>query len=521
MTTRPGITGVSNVFNSWSPMRSADRGLAPLLAGACAALAACVTTSVTACARTPAADTASAATGGPAAPRWDAPTSLTADSGGAAAAFAVAPNAGPNAGRVTAAWVAAPARGAEGRLVIRPDLALPRVAEVRDPASGLTAYGETPPKLAYGPDGTLYAAYLVTKAVVGHTWPVNALRLASSRDGGAHWDAPRTVQSDSANGGSTSDHALHVASDGTLYLTWLAMTGKDSHTYVARSADRGLTWSAPAAIDRGPSCPCCRTAVTSGPDGALYAAWRKIFPAPADGEGLPHGPPQVRDVVVARSGDGGRTWGAPVRVHADAWRVDYCPDAGPSVRAGADGTVHVAWWTGKEGAAGVQYARSHDGGRTWGPPVPLGVGPHSRAAHVQLAVAGAGDTAAVVAAWEDGTRAVAPVVVRVSRDGGRTFAPAEPLSVPGDQVGYPVVALQGGRVQVAWQQRSTAGASHDSAVHASFVAAAKAGPHAAHDGRAAPAAAGPWIAPVGARQVITRAGTLGPRPDTTARVAAR
>lgn len=443
---------------------------------------------------------------------------------GAAAAFAVE----PAAGRVSAGWVDAPAQGRDAHLVVRPDLAAPAVDTVRDPGGGLTVYGETPPKLVYAPGGpragTLYAAYLVTRAVPGHKWPVNALRLASSRDGGRTWSAPRTVQSDAANGGSTDDHALAVAADGSLVLTWLAMTGHDSHTYLARSTDGGVTWSAPRVVDAGPSCPCCRTAVAAGPDGALYAAWRKIFPAPAGGPAA--APPQVRDIAVARSADGGRTWGAPVRVHADEWRVDYCPDAGPSLRVGADGAVHVAWWTGKEGAAGVRYARSADGGRTFGEPVPLGVGARSKAAHVQLAVAGCGEAATVAAVWEDGTRQAAPLVARVSRDGGRTFGPADVLSAAGAQVGYPVVALEGDRgapnagataVRVAWQQRPADAGARDSARMAATEAASTAAEH--HHGAMPDASR--WIQPVGAWQVVTRVGTLASGAGRTQLAAAR
>jgi hypothetical protein len=47
----------------------------------------------------------------------------------------------------------------------------------------------------------------------------------------------------------------------------------------------------------------------------------------------------------------------------------------------------VAWWSGKEGAAGAFYARSGDGARTFDAPVALGVGARSRPAHVQLALA--------------------------------------------------------------------------------------------------------------------------------------
>jgi hypothetical protein len=353
---------------------------------------------------------------------------------------------------VTIGWVSAPDHGTDGRLVVRPDVRRDAAVEVHDPLGDLTIYGETPPKLAYGGDGMLYAVYLVTRVVPGDRWPQNALRFVASSDNGHRWSAPATV----SNGfGSYDDHALEVGPDGTIYLSWLAGPGERYHTYVAASRDRGATWSTPTVVDTGASCPCCRTAMASGPDGALYIAWRKRYlgATPTD---------EVRDIVVARSADHGRSFSTPIRVHVDDWHVNYCPDAGPSLRVGANGVVHIAWWTGKPGAAGIQYARSTDRGATFGPAVPLGLAALSRAAHVQLAIGSKADSGVVLAAWDDGTRQRPNIVARVSRDGGHTFAQTQTLSAPDRAVGYPAVVLRADTALVAWQERSTTDAKQDS-----------------------------------------------------------
>jgi hypothetical protein len=370
------------------------------------------------------------------------------NSGGAAAALAAAPH-----GALTVAWVNAPGAGREGRLQIETSRTASRATELKDAAGGgaLTVYGETPPRLVYGPNGVLYAAYLVTRSERGHKWPVNTLRIAASRDGGNHWSDPVTVQADTARGGSTDDHALAVAPDGTLLLSWLALTRDTSHTYIARSKDGGRTWTSPTVIDSGPSCPCCHTGLTVGADGTVYAAWRKIYGNSAATE--------VRDIVVARSEDHGAHWSVPVRVHADDWHVNYCPDAGPSIRVGTNGVLHVAWWTGRPGGAGVRYVRSQNGGRTFEPAVELGVAAASRAAHTQVAVRDSDD---VVVAYDDGTREVTPIVVRRSRDGGRTFSAGDTISAPGQIAGYPSVAIVGDSLFVAWQERSASGVVRDS-----------------------------------------------------------
>jgi hypothetical protein len=196
----------------------------------------------------------------------------------------------------------------------------------------------------------------------------------------------------------------------------------------------------------GEACPCCRTALATSKDGSLYLAWRAVFPG------------NVRDVVVAKSTDGGETWGEPVRVHADEWVFEGCPHAGPSMQIDSAGRLHVAWWTGKDGSAGVWYARSDDGARTFGEAVPLGVAKFSRPAHVQLSL-GAGGT--VLAAWDDGTRDVPQVMLRVSRDGGASFAPAVAISAEGRAAGFPVLAVRGDSVVVAWSEKSAASAARE------------------------------------------------------------
>jgi len=329
--------------------------------------------------------------------------------------------------------------------------------ETRDSGGSLTIYGEVPPKLMYGPDGTLYAAYLTTRALPGHEWPTNTLRFTSSSDGGAHWRAPVTVRGETDDGGSTDDHALAVMPDGTLLLSWLAHHHPVSHTFIARSTDHGMHWSAPVMIDSGPSCPCCRTALSVAPNGTVYAAWRKVFSGTTAGA-------EIRDIVVAASHDGGTHWDAPVRVHADNWQVNYCPDAGPAIIGDSNDVVHVAWWTGKPGSAGVRYVQSSNGGRSFGAPVELGVAPMSRPSHVQLSLGHGAQRGTVIAAWEDGTRNVPIMTVAVSRDNGAHFRPST-FGDPMSQAGYPVVALHGDTVHVVWQSQSHEMPSHDSMVH--------------------------------------------------------
>jgi hypothetical protein len=349
---------------------------------------------------------------------------------GAAPNFAVAPS-----GATAAAWVSAPGGGTDGRLYVATN---GTPSELRDSLGPVEAHGESPPKIAYGADGSLNALYVVAKVIPGRRFPAAALRFVRSIDAGKTWSTPVTVTDDSVFG-SHNFHALHVAQDGSLYASWLDGRQGKSATYMTRSTDGGKTWAPNTRVAAGESCPCCRTAIATDTTGALYIAWRQVFPG------------NVRDIVVARSADRGTTWDEPVRVHADQWVFPGCPHAGPSMQIDAKERLNIAWWTGKEGMAGVYYARSADAGRTWSTPVALGTAQFSRPSHVQLAVAPSGK---IIVAWDDGTLKTPQIVVRVSQDGGETFGGTQHVSEPGRFAEFPVLGIAGTRVTIAWSEQS-------------------------------------------------------------------
>ena len=348
----------------------------------------------------------------------------------------------PGGDRVVA-WVSAPGGGADGSLHVSvtpagADTPLPTVT-VRDPLGAIEAHGEAPPQLAAEAGGAVSVLYAVGKEVAGQRFPVSALRFIRSTDRGRTWSTAVTVN-DGTEFGSHNFHALTAAPDGTLLATWLDARRGKSGVWMSRSTDGGRTWGVNRPIYTEPTCPCCRTSVAVAGDGAIYVAWRAILPG------------DVRDVVVTRSSDGGATWGSPVRVREDGWVYPGCPHAGPSLRVDPRGVLHVGWWTGKEGEAGVYYARSDDGGRTF-TAQPIDVGERATPAHVQLALAPSG---AVYVAWDDGLGEMPRVLLRRSADAGRTFGAIEPLSDPEAAASFPVLAVYGDSLAVAWSQSTAA-----------------------------------------------------------------
>jgi hypothetical protein len=347
----------------------------------------------------------------------------------------------PGGGRVVA-WVSAPDGGSDGSLHVSVTPAgagapLPTVT-VRDPLGAIEAHGEAPPQLAADAAGGISVLYAVGKEVPGERFPKSALRFIRSADSGRTWIEPTTVN-DGIEFGSHNFHALTGAPDGSLLATWLDARKGKSGVWMSRSTDGGRTWEPNRPIYTDPTCPCCRTSVAVAGDGTIYVAWRAILAG------------DVRDVVVTRSSDGGRTWTDPARTRADDWVYPGCPHAGPSLEVDAKGDVHVAWWTGKEGEAGVYYARSNDGAQSF-VAQPMATGERARPAHVQLALSGD----RVYVAWDDGLGEIPRVLLRRSADGGKSFRPEELLSDPEVAASYPVLALYGDSVAVAWSQTTAA-----------------------------------------------------------------
>ncbi len=117
-------------------------------------------------------------------------------------------------------------------------------------------------------------------------------------------------------------------------------------------------------------------------NGDVYVAWRHIFPG------------TQRDMAIAKSTDGGKSFTSPQRIFADNWEIEGCPHSGPSLEIDGAGRFHVGWYTGEESKPGLYYSTS-DNGADFAPPTALvtGVG----VSQIQLDVAN-GD---VWAAWED------------------------------------------------------------------------------------------------------------------------
>ncbi len=305
--------------------------------------------------------------------------------------------------------------------------------------SGDDAYasiGATPAVPGFGPDGSVYVAYLSATPSDVSEWGREIVMVARSDDG-TSFDPPIEVPQDEGITNAGGYHDLIVDGDGRVYVAWLDFrdtfnlgTGNfdTSAMRVTWSDDGGRTFAPSVEVSK-PACPCCPPRFQFGMDGRLMLAWR-------DQEDQDDGGDPMRDPAVAWSDDRGATWTAPEVVHRDGWRMPQCPHSGPGYGVDADGHQHVAWFTGAEGRVGVYYAVADAAGAAFSAPVALLTDEWVPITPARLALDAQGNAyVAFVDAREE-----TPLVImnRIAPDGTVSgFGPANLSGV------YPTIAIEG------------------------------------------------------------------------------
>ena len=156
----------------------------------------------------------------------------------------------------------------------------------------------------------------------------------------------------------------------------------------------------------------------------------------------------MRDIAVATSTDGGRTFSQPGRVNEDKWQLSGCPDDGPAMAIDPGGVAHLAWPTlvGQDPPQkAVVYAFTRDG-RNFEPRVILSGDKQEDAAHPQIAGDAAGNIGVV---WDEQDADVRRIVLRTSPAGANRFGAPRALNTAGSAF-HPAIAGLGTGFVVAW-----------------------------------------------------------------------
>jgi hypothetical protein len=316
--------------------------------------------------------------------------------------------------------------------------------------------GEMAPRVAFAPAAGMAqdAAPLLQVLWTAVEDQRTSIHVARSEDGGRTFGAPRALEDEGAPG-DRGWPALAADGQGAVHAVWLdhrgmaAQAGAGHHhhgagTGGAEEAAAGVAMAqlsalyyAGAAGERELAkgvCYCCKTALVPGPGGALFAAWRHVYPG------------NLRDIAFTASADGGRTFAAPIRVSEDGWQLNGCPDDGPAMAVGGDGAVHIVWPTvvsEPEPHKALFYATRDSGAFT----PRARVSPERRnIAHPQIALSPGGD---LVVLWDEMAGGRRQVFVSRKPADAAAFSAPESIS-DGDAALYPVAVFAGGAFVVAW-----------------------------------------------------------------------
>ena len=333
---------------------------------------------------------------------------------------------------------------------------------------GVSASGEQPPRVALVARDGRDPAIVVVWTAKGSS----GTRLLSARsdDGGRSFAAPAAVPGSDA-AGNRGWESIAANRDGDVMALWLdhretaignsaAPMDHAEHQHLEANQNKAdgvaraqlsklffakLGQSASGHAILGGVCYCCKTSIATDSGNGVYAVWRHVYAG------------NVRDIAFTMSTDGGRTFGAPVRVSNDNWVLDGCPENGPAIAVDSNKQIHVAWPTlvpasapSAEPSMSLFYATSSDGRRfTARQSIPTEGFPR----HPQIALGPHGDA---IVTWDERTEGNSRVVVaRSTRDakGAVHFA----RQVIGDNAAssYPVIATVGDSSVVAWTSGTT------------------------------------------------------------------
>lgn len=319
------------------------------------------------------------------------------------------------------------------------------IVPVSEPGAVVSSHGENSPSLAI--NGIEFYALWEQNTPTGGT----DLMFSRSLRFGRKFDKPIRVTDKTAQS-SNAFSTLVVAPNGDLYAAWL--DGRDpkntapgtSHVYLTKSTDKGANWSPNMAVANN-VCPCCRPAIAFGANGEVFVAWRNVDAG------------DMRDMMIAVSNDKGASFGKPVLMANDQWKISGCPHTGPQlVQKGK--RLYAAWHSdGDSSNAGIRVVWTDDAGKTFSKPVIASTGINdtnhpalSLSEDNRLLLAFQGREAAEKDGWGPVRGFVAEVY-----DNGTVSAPQV---IPGSRktVQFPaIVAGTVGRVFVAWTEATDKG----------------------------------------------------------------
>lgn len=279
---------------------------------------------------------------------------------------------------------------------------------------------------------------------ISSAFPSGSVRVPSASPEASSWVGAYT----------SGQRSVAVAGD-NVYVAWANLEPPPGQApegrwriYFARSTDGGRSFLPEVRIDDDPGMAKHHPTVAAGPGGRVYVVWQDDR-----ADGATRGSGEDFDVFLAASADGGATFSAPVRVNDNTAGHQTFPSV--AVAPASPDTVFVAWEDRRAALVtnDVYFARSADGGRTFGSSIKVNDDDTAFYHYTPVLAAAGSDNVYVVWSAEDaGSAAESHIYFDRSADGGRTFGAERRVDDASPNYCYdPSVALSpAGAIYIAW-----------------------------------------------------------------------
>lgn len=221
------------------------------------------------------------------------------------------------------------------------------------------------PVVAADGNNNLIAHFLEKSDTSKFTYDV---KLVSSADNGKSWSNPKIVHDD----GKKAEHGFVsiIPYNDQYFISWLdgRKTAIEEGSFHHEGHHGEMTLRA-AMIDKMGNkineweldervCDCCQTSAAISSNGPVV-----IYRDRSDDE--------IRDMSIVRYVDG--QWTAPAIIYQDQWKIAGCPVNGPRADA-IENNLAIAWFTMADKNGRVNIIFSGDGGATFGKPIRIDEG---------------------------------------------------------------------------------------------------------------------------------------------------
>ncbi|MGZ4999678.1 MAG: sialidase family protein [Methylomonas sp.] len=301
---------------------------------------------------------------------------------------------------------------------------------VNQEAERIKVSGENSPNIAVDKAGLIYIIY----AAEG-SQPVTVYSSVS-KDSGRSFSKPVPI-SDKASEANSFQARLILNHQDQAYVFWHDERDRTdwrqlgNAIYSTRIDENNHGHSSVYKIS-DMLCECCHIAAAFDSHDQAVLLARFIYPDGARDHGLIQASNDGKDSVANR-------------VTFDQWKIEACPEHGPSLAIANDDRIHITWFTQGNVRQGVFYAYSVDHGQHFSTPLALGAS-GKLASHPDVMA----DAQHVVLAWLEFDGAKTQLQTMQSQDGGLTWLPPRALAESASSNNYPYLLKNKGHIYVSW-----------------------------------------------------------------------